>query len=108
MHTGTAVFAAVKIDDWDNPDKDSDIDRIVLTEKKPGLLFIPAGFAPGYKTIVSDTKIIFFSNKLLDKSISDDYRYDSYYWNPWEIVESNINTGGRIEGGPSSNVFIGK
>ena len=85
--TGAALLAAVKIDNWDEPSKDLEIERFVLSEKKPGLLFIPAGYAHGYKTLVADTKIMFFSTALLDKSIDDDYRYEAFYWNPWEIEE---------------------
>ena len=85
--TGAALLAAVKIDNWDEPSKDLEMERFVLSEKKPGLLFIPAGYAHGYKTLVADTKIMFFSTALLDKSIDDDYRYDAFYWNPWEIEE---------------------
>ena len=85
--SGAAILAGVKIDDWDNPDKDAEVERTVLTDKRPGVLFIPAGYAHGYKTLVADTKIMFFSTASLDKSIDDDYRYEAYYWNPWEIEE---------------------
>ena len=85
--TGAALLAAVKIDNWNEPSKDLEMERFVLSEKKPGLLFIPAGYAHGYKTLVADTKIMFFSTVRLDKSIDDDYRYEAYYWNPWEIEE---------------------
>ena len=85
--TGATLLVAVKIDNWDEPNKDLEMERFVLSEKKPGLLFIPAGYAHGYKTLVADTKIMFFSTASLDKSIDDDYRYEAYYWNPWEIEE---------------------
>ena len=84
---GTALISTVKIDDWNNPSSDLAIDKFVLTAKKPSILYIPNGYANGFKTLSSDTKIIFFSTSTLGDSIDDDYRFDAYKWNPWEIVE---------------------
>ena len=49
--TGATLLAVVKIDNWDEPSKDLEMERFVLSEKKPGLLFIPAGYAHGYKIL---------------------------------------------------------
>ena len=85
--SGAALFAAVKIDNWDKPSKNLNVEKFILSEKKPGVLFIPGGYAHGYKSLTQDTKIVFYSTKTLDNSINDDYRYEAYYWNPWEIEE---------------------
>ena len=84
---GTALISTVQIDDWDNPSNDLMVDKFVLTAKKPSILYIPSGYANGFKTLSTDTKIIFFSTSTLKDSIDDDYRFDAYKWNPWEIVE---------------------
>jgi len=84
---GTALISTVQIDDWNNPSSNLAIDKFVLTAKKPSILYIPNGYANGFKTLSSDTKIIFFSTSTLGDSIDDDYRFDAYKWNPWEIVE---------------------
>ena len=84
---GTALISTVQIDNWDNPSNDLTVDKFVLTAKKPSILFIPNGYANGFKTLSSDSKIIFFSTSTLGDSIDDDYRFDAYKWNPWEIVE---------------------
>ena len=84
---GTALISTVQIDDWNNPSSDLAIEKFVLTAKKPSILYIPNGYANGFKTLSSDTKIIFFSTSTLGDSIDDDYRFDAYKWNPWEIVE---------------------
>ena len=85
--SGAAIIAAVKVDNWDKPSKDLKVERFVLSEKKPGVFFIPGGYAHGYKTLVPDTRIMFFSTASLAESGKDDYRYDANYWDPWEIVE---------------------
>ena len=84
---GTALITTVKIDDWDNPSSDLTVEKFVLTAKKPSILYIPSGYANGFKTLSTETKIIFFSTSTLKDSIDDDYRYDAYKWNPWEITE---------------------
>jgi dTDP-4-dehydrorhamnose 3,5-epimerase len=84
---GVAIIAAVKIDNWDKPSKDSKIYRYVLSATKPTVLFIPKGYANGFMTLKKDTKLIYFSTATLDESRNDDIRYDAYYWNPWRVVE---------------------
>ena len=84
---GTALISTVQIDNWNNPSSNLAIDKFVLTAKKPSILYIPNGYANGFKTLSIDTKIIFFSTSTLGDSIDDDYRFDAYKWNPWEIVE---------------------
>ena len=85
--SGSALVSTVKIDDWDNPSNDLDYDKFVLTYKKPSVLCIPNGYANGFKTLSSHTKIIFFSTSSLKDSINDDYRYNAFKWNPWDIIE---------------------
>ena len=87
VSTGTVLVAAVHIDNWEKPSKDLKLQKYILSEKKPGILFIPKGYAHGYKTLTDNSKVIFFSTSSLDKSSKDDYRYDAYYWNPWDIIE---------------------
>jgi len=84
---GTALISTVKIDDWENPSSELIVDKFVLTAKKPAILYIPSGYANGFKTLSTNTKIMFFSTSTLKDSVGDDYRFDAYKWNPWEIVE---------------------
>lgn len=56
------------------------VDRVVLSEKKPELVGIPAGCANGFKTLTDDTEVIFFSDKTLEESKQDDIRFQ------WDIV----------------------
>ena len=85
--TGAAVVAAVKIDNWKKPSKDLKINRYVVSDKSPSILYIPKGFANGFMTLKEDTNLIFFSTSTLEESKNDDFRYEAYYWNPWEILK---------------------
>lgn len=84
---GAAVIAAVEIDSWDKPSKDNKIWRYTLSEHKPSVLYIPAGYANGFMSLTTKTKLIFFSTSSVKESQGDDIRYEAYYWNPWQIIE---------------------
>ncbi len=85
--SGSAIIAAVKIDNWSQPSQDLNIHRFVLSAATPSVIFIPKGYANGFKTLTVDTKIMFFSMATLEQSRKDDFRFDAYYWDPWLIVE---------------------
>ena len=83
--SGAALFAAVEIDDWENPDPALPVTRMTLSEDKPGVLCIPGGHAHGFMTLTPETKVMFFSTTALDESLGDDIRYPHDYWKPWHI-----------------------
>ncbi len=85
--SGAALLAAVEIDNWDAPSRAAKAHRFVLSEKTPAVLFIPAGFANGFKSLAPNTKIMFFSTASIAESLDDDFRFDSRYWDPWQIEE---------------------
>ena len=84
---GSAIVGAVRIDNWENPSKDMEVKRFVLSEKSPAVLFIPNGYANGFKSLTDDTKIMFFSTSSLEESLGDDFRFDADYWNIWQVEE---------------------
>lgn len=84
---GAAVVGAVKIDDWDSPSKDLEVKRFVLSEKKPTVLYIPSGYANGFMSLTKDAQLMFFSTSTLEESLGDDIRYDSRYWDIWNVEE---------------------
>lgn len=84
---GSALVAAVEIDNWELPNKKAYINRFVLSSDKPSILYIPPGFANGFMNLTLDAKLIFFSTSTLNESKLDDYRFDAYYWNAWDILE---------------------
>lgn len=84
---GSAIVAGVEIDDWSTPSKNLKVHRFVLSEDKPGALFIPAGFANGFKSLTSDAVVMFFSSSTLEESASDDIRFDARLWDPWSVEE---------------------
>lgn len=84
---GSAVVAAVKIDNWENPSKNLQVNRFTLSEKTPSVLFIPAGYANGFMSLSEDAKLIFYSTSELKDSLNDDIRFEAHYWDAWKVEE---------------------
>ncbi|MCJ7648717.1 MAG: NAD-dependent epimerase/dehydratase family protein, partial [Candidatus Lokiarchaeota archaeon] len=72
---GSAIVAAVKLDNIEHPSKEEVVHRYVLSDKKAQVLFIPPKFANGFRPLEENTRILFFSTASLEESKGDDYRY---------------------------------
>ncbi len=84
---GAAVVGAVAVDDWENPSKEAEVHRFVLSEKSPKVLYIPSGYANGFMSLTDDAQLIFFSTSSIDESKNDDIRFDARYWDIWAVEE---------------------
>ncbi len=84
---GSALVCVVKIDNWDMPAANLEVEKFVLSENSPSVLYIPKGYANGFMSLTEDAKLMFYSTSTLEESLGDDYRYNARYWNPWEIEE---------------------
>ena len=74
---GTALIGAVEM-------TSESIQKIILSDRNPKILYIPPGYANGFKTLEEDTRIIFYSTSTLQESLSDDIRFPFDKWNIWE------------------------
>jgi len=87
--SGSALICLVPLEDIEDVKnqnkKDPSLVRVVMTSHMPGILFIPEGYANGFKTLEENTKIIFFSSATLEESKNDDYRYKWNLINPWGV-----------------------
>jgi dTDP-4-dehydrorhamnose 3,5-epimerase-like enzyme len=84
---GSAIVAAVCIDNWEKPSKTAEVFRYILSFQKPSVLYIPAGYANGFMSLTGDAKLVFFSTSTIEESRNDDVRYDSRYWDAWQVIE---------------------
>jgi len=77
MHVlrGAVKLAAMNMDDYE------DVTCVVLTERKPQLFYIPAGFYNGAVSLTDHTKILVYSTLTFDKVKLDDHRLN------WTINE---------------------
>jgi len=74
---GSALVGAVNLDS-------EEIFKTTLTSQSPCMLYIPPGYANGFKTLEENTILMFFSTSTLDESKGDDIRFDYDKWNIWE------------------------
>jgi dTDP-4-dehydrorhamnose 3,5-epimerase-like enzyme len=84
---GSALLCAVQIDNWDEPSRELSISKYIMSDNKPAVIYIPPGYANGFMSLSQNAKLIFYSTSTLSESMGDDHRYDSRYWNPWNIEE---------------------
>lgn len=78
--SGSILFCAVHIANFKSPSKKAIVERHILTGKNPQVIYIPPCFANGFKTLETNTKVIFYSTSSLEDSKADDYRIPYDYW----------------------------
>ncbi len=85
--SGSAILAAVPLDDPVHPDPKIKPFRFVLSERLPRILYIPPRYANGFRPLEQKTKILFFATSSLEDSVEDDFRFAHDYWGPgvWEV-----------------------
>jgi dTDP-4-dehydrorhamnose 3,5-epimerase-like enzyme len=86
---GSALVGAVSLDTIIDIKENSlsvipDIYKTVLSAVNPRILFIPPGYANGFKTLEQGTIVQFFSTSTLEESIKDDVRFDYDIVNIWK------------------------
>lgn len=70
----------VSIDDWQAPSKDLEIKSVQLCADNSQVLFIPGGYASGFKAITPNSILMVFSDMDVPSSKADDYRFDKGYF----------------------------
>ena len=65
---GTAWIGVIDMED------STVIEKYVLSDKSPRILFIPPGKYNGFQTLEEDTTILFFSTSTVEESKGDDFR----------------------------------
>jgi dTDP-4-dehydrorhamnose 3,5-epimerase-like enzyme len=83
--SGSALVGAVSLDCGEIPDnlKNNIPQKYILSSSSPKILWIPPGYANGFKSLEDNTKIIFFSTATMDEAKTDDIRYPYDLWNIW-------------------------
>ena len=65
--------------------KTKKLQKFVLSDKKPQVLWVPPNHANGFMNLEDNTKILFFSTSTLKESLNDDIRFPHDKWNIWDI-----------------------
>lgn len=62
----------------------SKIFKITISSNNPRIVYIPAGYANGFKSLEDNTIIQFFSTSSLEDSLGDDIRFEYDLVNIWK------------------------
>ena len=81
--SGKFKINLIKIDNFENPSDEQEIEEYILDEYNPKILHIPGGYLNGFKAIEKNSKLIIFSDIALNELENDDYRFDNTLWNKW-------------------------
>ena len=81
--SGEFIFQTVKIDNWNSPSHNLEVQKFILSENNSKILHIPPGYANGFKANLPNSTILVFSDKSLEESECDDFRFDKYMWSDW-------------------------
>jgi dTDP-4-dehydrorhamnose 3,5-epimerase-like enzyme len=88
MARGSAIVAAVKVEDWDHPDgRNATVYQHILSAEQPRIFYIPPGYANGWMSLTEDTTILIFSTTTFEESKGDDYRFPARLWDVWSVGE---------------------
>ena len=84
---GSFTGAFVKVDNWENPSSDLKAEIYQLSAAHSRVLYVPEGYANGFKANEPDSILLVFSNKILSVALEDSWRYDSRMWVDWDRFE---------------------
>jgi dTDP-4-dehydrorhamnose 3,5-epimerase-like enzyme len=79
---GTSLVGIVSVDDWHEP-QNTNVLTYSLSDRTPEVLYIPPGYANGFKNLTEDAQLLFFSTATLQESEQDDFRFPAEQWNIW-------------------------
>jgi dTDP-4-dehydrorhamnose 3,5-epimerase-like enzyme len=77
---GAFKISWVKIDNWEQPSKDLEINHKELTDTESEVLVIAPGHATAIRALQPDSTLLVFSDMTLEESKGDDHRFDIDYW----------------------------
>ncbi|HEX8576512.1 MAG TPA: dTDP-4-dehydrorhamnose 3,5-epimerase family protein [Flavobacterium sp.] len=81
--SGSFLVAVVKPDNWVNPSQNLNVATFVLKAEENQVLYIPGGFANGFKALEKNSRIIVFSDFSVEESASDNFRFNKELWFDW-------------------------
>ncbi|SDS37790.1 dTDP-4-dehydrorhamnose 3,5-epimerase [Formosa sp. Hel1_31_208] len=81
---GSFKVNVIKLDSFENPSEDLTVHTYELNSEQPQVLFIPGGYANGFKASSEGSKLMVFSDFELEASKRDDFRFETNKWiNKW-------------------------
>lgn len=80
---GGFTVKLVEIDNWENPSDNLRVYEYQLSANNPKVLFIPKGFANGFKALEANAKLMIMSNYGFNEIENNQIRFDQNKWTKW-------------------------
>ncbi len=77
---GSFRVCFVKIDNWENPSPDLEVNSVVLKADENRILHIPAGYANAIVSLEKGSRLMLFSTLPLSRIEEDDVRFAPETW----------------------------
>ena len=81
---GSFLIKLVKIDNWENPSENPEIETFLLSAEQSAVLVVPGGYANGLLATKEGSQLMVFSERTVEDARGDEYRFDKSRWINWE------------------------
>jgi dTDP-4-dehydrorhamnose 3,5-epimerase-like enzyme len=81
---GEFLLAWVKIDNFSTPSPNLKADHIKLSAENNKCVSLPSGYANGLKALRENSRILVFSEFLVNQSMEEKIRFPKNYWFDWD------------------------
>lgn len=81
---GSFTLKLIEIDDWNNPSNNLAVNKYILYANKPEVLFVPNGYANGFKALEDNSRLMIMSNYGFNEIENDQIRFDKNKWTTWD------------------------
>ena len=81
---GSFTVKLVEIDDWKSPSINLKTHQYTLSDNEPAVLYIPQGYANGFKALEQNAKLMIMSNYGINEIENDQVRFDQNKWTKWD------------------------
>lgn len=83
---GSFIIAWVEIDNFEKPSSKLISESHHLSSNNSEILFLPKGYANGFKACEDNSELLIFSDIDIENSINDIKRYPATLWFDWELL----------------------
>ena len=80
---GSFKIILIKPDNWIDPSNKLETEEFIMHSENQQILYVPGGYANGFKALEPKSKIMVFSSFTIEESGNDNYRFDKDLWYNW-------------------------
>lgn len=78
--SGSFELSLVRIDDWENPSKNLDIEKRILKTENQQVVHVPVGYGTAFKALEEGSELLVFADYGIENAKNDDYTWPIGYF----------------------------